>query len=193
MLTTVAPFGACRYIEEAFFSFLLVGHTHEDIDWIFSIISRFFRALQVSEALTPQTFEQNMRDSLDQKFDVLTSQMLSVVNWTTYLSPSLHAGITGIQHRLLEADSEEETARSPRTFWIHRRPTDGVVVLHYKEYCQHPTWLPPLDPTATPLKTNPEGIEIFRRETPPPDPMQTPPPEVPLHAVFYPASGAAAD
>jgi hypothetical protein len=58
---------------------------------------------------------------------------------------------------------------------------DGQVVLHYKELAAHPVWLPPLDPEADSLVTDPEGIVLF--SSPPPDPMQSPPDEVALNAV----------
>ena len=52
-------------------------------------------------------------------------------------------------------------------------------VLHYKELDAHPIWLPPIDGSATPLVSSPDGIELFA--TPPPDPMQGPlPAEVEL-------------
>ena len=39
--------------------------------------------------------------------------------------------------------------------------TRGVSVFHYKELSAHTVWLPSIDPDATPLVTNPEGIELF--------------------------------
>ena len=33
------------YTADIYLSFLLVGHTHEDIDQMFSVISRFFKTL----------------------------------------------------------------------------------------------------------------------------------------------------
>ena len=33
------------YTEEVFLSFLIVGHTHEDIDQLFSVLSRFLKRI----------------------------------------------------------------------------------------------------------------------------------------------------
>lgn len=169
------------YTDEVYFSFLIVGHTHEDIDQLFSVISRFLRGLPPSASLTPSAFAANMRDAIDAKFQVTSERMVSVLDWRAALTPSLHTGIVGIQHRLLEVDNEEQQ-RAPHTFWIHRR-SDGHVVFHYKEYAQQPVWLPPIDSSANPLVTDPQGIEIFSLQCPPPDPMKEPPSEVPLFAV----------
>ena len=63
---------------------------------------------------------------------------------------------------------------------VTRTGGDGQVVLHYKELAAHPVWLPPLDPEADPLVEDPQGIDLF--VSPPPDPMLSPPPEVPLRS-----------
>ena len=57
---------------------------------------------------------------------------------------------------------------------------DGQVVLHYKELAAQPVWLPPVDPKADVLVTDPEGIVLFN--SPPPDPLTSPPKEVALRA-----------
>ena len=54
--------------------------------------------------------------------------------------------------------------------------------MHYKELAAQPVWLPPKDADARPLVTLEDGIEIFKANTPPPDPLQEPPAEVELHA-----------
>ena len=58
--------------------------------------------------------------------------------------------------------------------------SDGKVILHYKELAVHPVWLPPLDPNAETLSTDPAGIVVF--DSAPPDPLLHPPAEVPLNA-----------
>ena len=68
---------------------------------------------------------------------------------------------------------------APHTFWIHKR-TDGTVVFHYKQFAADDVWYPPIDVNAKPPVTDPEGIVMF--DTPPPDPMITPPTEVELKA-----------
>ncbi len=56
-------------------------------------------------------------------------------------------------------------------------------MLHYKEFSADEVWLPPVTPGATPLVTDPQGIEIFARGTPPPDPEVNPPVEAEFAAV----------
>ena len=65
----------------------------------------------------------------------------------------------------------------PHTFKISRRPRDGTVVLHYKQYAADDVWLPADDDKGT-LTTMPEGIEIFKVNVAPPDPMVVTPSEV---------------
>jgi hypothetical protein len=109
-----------------------------------------------------------------------------MVTGAAQLRPHLNPTIGGIQHRTLRCldaleEEEQEEVRAPHTFRISRRRSDGQVVLHYKELAAHPVWLPPIDPTVAVLETDPEGIEIFN--SPPPDPMKSPPEEVPLHSI----------
>jgi hypothetical protein len=59
----------------------------------------------------------------------------------------------------------------PHIFWIHKRSCDGCVVLHYKELSADPVWLPPLVPNASPLVTDPNGIEFLNPNVAPPDPF----------------------
>ena len=68
---------------------------------------------------------------------------------------------------------------APRTFWIHKR-ADGTVIFHYKEYSQDEVWAPFVDPLADVKKTLAEGIELF--STIPSDPIDDPPPFVPLRS-----------
>ena len=67
-----------------------------------------------------------------------------------------------------------------RSHWM-TGASDGVVVLHYKELAAQPVWLPPIDPLAEVLVTDPKGIQIFHST--PPDPLSSPPAEIELHAV----------
>jgi hypothetical protein len=63
----------------------------------------------------------------------------------------------------------------PHTFWLHKRESDGTVVMHYKQFSADEVWLPPQVIGATPLITDPQGIEIFKPSHPPPDPALVPP------------------
>lgn len=176
------------YIEESFLSFLIVGHTHEDIDQLFSVISRYFKKRQ--QIRTPQQFEQEMRSALAAQ-PAHISSIQAVLEWDKFLLPHLVKPTpTGIQHAHLPTGQAVEVqgensegaidTREPHTFWIHKRESDGTVVLHYKERRVHPVWLPARDRNdeADALVTDPEGIVLFG--TPPPDPMVTPPTEAPL-------------
>jgi hypothetical protein len=69
-----------RYTNVVYFSFLLVGHTHEDIDQLFSVISRYFRSLQPLEGKTPQAFESEMAVSVEGRFDVVSEPLLCTAN-----------------------------------------------------------------------------------------------------------------
>ena len=51
------------YCKEVFFSFLLVGHTHEDIDQLFSTLSRFMKRL--TAVMSPQDFQAEMANALE--------------------------------------------------------------------------------------------------------------------------------
>ena len=173
------------YTKEAFLSFLIVGHTHEDIDQLFSVISRYFRKLR--KVATPQQFLCEVAASLQgQQAEV--SSIEAVLQYDTWLRPSLvHPLPIGLQHAVLPSSSvgstvQEDEVRSAHTFWIHKR-TDGVVVFHYKELCADPVWLPHkqrINDTDA-LVMDPEGIVLFREA--PPDPMISAP-SVAEFAVF---------
>jgi hypothetical protein len=99
--------------------------------------------------------------------------VLSVFDWNAFLRPSLIDPVpVGIQH----AHFGEETL-VPHTFWIHRRQRDGKVVIHYKEFSADEVWLPSKK-GSEPMVSDPDGMEIFKSTTPPPDPAHVTPSEV---------------
>ena len=181
------------YTNDVYLSFLLVGHTHEDIDQRFSIIARHFRS--IDRVTTPQHFEAELAQALQAQAPVL-GRVRAVLDWTSWLSPHIVSPRPkGIQHASLPLGTEEAPkggapavdasatdapavdTRSPHTFHIHFNP-QGSVVLHYKELSDDPTWLPAI-PNSKPLQTDEEGIVLF--QTPPPeDPMVNPPKEAPF-------------
>ena len=116
------------YTVNVYFSFLLVGHTHEDIDALFAVISRHFRAIpnHSVEGKTPQSFQDEMDASLEARFDAVCHTMEWILDWDAHLQPHKHAGTTGIGHVDIEAEPEEG-ARAPHQFWIHRRSSDSAV------------------------------------------------------------------
>jgi len=183
-----------EYTHDVYISFLLVGHTHEDIDQRFSIIARHFRS--IDRVTTPQQFEAELAQALHVQAPVL-GKVRAVLDWTSWLGPHIvNPRPKGIQHASLPLGTEEEAqkgraapavdasathaaavdTRAPHTFHIHRNPK-GIVVWHYKELSAHPTWLPAI-PNSKPLQTDAEGIVLF--QTPPPDPMVNLPKEAPF-------------
>ena len=69
-----------KYTNVVFFSFLLVGHTHEDIDQLFSILAAHFRSLGPLEGKTPQAFAEEMEASLAARFDVVSEPLFCAAN-----------------------------------------------------------------------------------------------------------------
>mgnify|MGYP000855883085 FL=1 len=161
------------YTDDIYFSFLIVGHTHEDIDQVFSVLSRFLK--QLGHVLDPQQFEAELREAMQKSAKATFSNVLSVLDWDTYLKPSLRKKVPeGIQHANFE---EANQTKVPHTCWIHKRASDKRVVLHYKELAADPIWLPPLATGGGPLVTDPDGIELFEPGFEPKDPAQVAPQE----------------
>ena len=152
------------YTNDVYFSFLIVGHTHEDIDQVFSILSRFLKG--IGRVVDPVQFDADLKAAMGDR-PAHFENMWSVFDWINFLKPSLRTPTpVGIQH----AKVGNETL-VPHTFWIHKRSRDGCVVLHYKELSADAVWLPPLVPNASPLLTDPDGIEFLNPDVPPPDPL----------------------
>jgi hypothetical protein len=150
------------YTNDVYFSFLIVGHTHEDIDQLFSTLSRWIK--NVGRVMTPAQFATELKEAM-KKRPVVFQQVESVLDWDSYLRPSLVSPVpVGIQRAAFDDDT-----LVPHTFWIHKRE-DGTVVLHYKEFAADEVWLPSRVAGADPLVTDPAGIEIFNPACPPPDP-----------------------
>ena len=165
------------YTLDVYFSFLIVGHTHEDIDQVFSILSRFLK--RVGRVVDPVQFDADLKAAMGDR-PASFSNIWSVFDWIGFLKPSLRKPTpVGIQHAHLKTSTGAETL-VPHTFWIHKRSSDGVVVLHYKELSADAVWLPPLVPNASPLVTDPNGIEFLNPDVPPPDPLVCTPCEMEL-------------
>ena len=182
-----------RYTDDVILSFLLVGHTHEDIDQLFSVLSRYLKKL--TRVMGPREFQAELRAAMQDSVQSSTIELVqAVLDWDRWLRPLLiKPAPTGIQHADLSGKTRKEKAaevesgavagdnevRIPHQFWLHRR-ADGTVVLHYKEYAQHAVFLPKVR-GSDPAQTDPEGIVLFG--SPPPDPMVTPPEECELKSV----------
>jgi hypothetical protein len=159
------------YTNDVYFSFLLVGHTHEDIDQLFSILSRFLKG--IGRVVDPLQFDADLKAAMKER-PACFEHISSVFDWIGFLKPSLRTPVpVGIQHSKLG----EETL-VPHTFWIHKRSRDGCVVMHYKERSADSVWLPPLQAHASPLVTDPEGIEFLDPGCPPRDPLACTPCEM---------------
>ena len=168
------------YCHEIHLSFLLVGHTHEDIDQFFSVLTRHVAKLGVVK--TPQAFQAEIQKAAAGKGRKVDASMVHAVpDWTNWLKPFANQTIAGIQRATFtEAVSEKreediKEVRSPHVFRFTRR-ADGAVVMHYKEYSVHEVWLPPLNPNAPACQwmTDPKGIEMFAAGMSPPDPVSMP-------------------
>ena len=140
---------------------------------MFSVLSRFLK--QLGHVVDPQQFETELREAMQKSAKATFSNVLSVLDWDTYLKPSLRKKVPeGIQHANFE---EANQTKVPHTFWIHKRASDKRVVLHYKELAADPIWLPPLATGGGPLVTDPDGIELFEPGFEPKDPAQVAPQE----------------
>jgi hypothetical protein len=185
-----------RYTDEVILSFLIVGHTHEDIDQLFSVLSRYLKKL--GKVMGPSEFQSELQNAMHASSRTAHFELLqAVIDWDSYLRPHLvHPAPTGIQHADLSGESKkskkgkqsgegssapggEADVRVPHLFWIHRR-SDETVVLHYKELAAHSVFLPKVR-GSDPAVTDPEGIVLFG--SPPGDPMVDPPKECELRSV----------
>ena len=72
-------------------------HTHEDIDALFAVISRHFRSIpnHSVEGKTPASFQEEMADSLMERFEATCQTMEWVLDWDAYLKEHRHPGTTG--------------------------------------------------------------------------------------------------
>jgi hypothetical protein len=171
-----------RYCKEIQLSFLLRGHTHEDIDQFFSVLTRHMVRLGVVK--TPQAFQAEMRKAATGKGRRVDVSMVDAVpDWTAAMKPFANATIVGIQRAHFAADTSEDAGgsevrevRTPHVFRFTKRQRDGMVVMHYKEFSGDEIWLPPQNPRAPVCEwvTDPNGIELFLSHNLPPDPAQMP-------------------
>ena len=168
-----------RYTEEVMLSFLIVGHTHEDIDQLFSVLSRYLK--KIGKVMGPSEFQSELQNAMHASERNANFELLeAVINWDDYLRPHLvDPAPVGIQHADLADGADEKDVRIPHLFWIHRRE-DDTVVLHYKELAAHSVFLPKKR-GSDPAVTDPAGIVLFG--SPPGDPMVTPPKECELRSV----------
>ena len=111
----------------------MVGHTHEDIDQLFSSASRYFKKLQ--HILTPQGFMRELRAAMKER-PAHVEPVHTVVDWINLFKGCQNPGTTGIAHFYPRGNEGGEDL-VPHTFHIHKRE-DVHVVLHYKHFAQAP-------------------------------------------------------
>ena len=152
------------YVSEVFFSFLLVGHTHEDIDQFFSSLSKFLKR-DLTRVTTPSKFQEGIQQAMGNRAYGLIEPIDSVFDWIKWFEPYLLD--TGDRAVGIHEAYVDDEIHKPHHFWIHKKPS-GDVVFHYKELATDPVWLPSTNPDEVKV-SDPNGIPIFKR--PPPDPM----------------------
>ncbi|XP_063954176.1 uncharacterized protein LOC135153857 [Lytechinus pictus] len=113
---------AMHIFNEVQMSFLMVGHTHEDIDQRFSCISR---SLKHRDARTLPELQRVIVDSMP-KMSVKALRLGQVFDIKTWLEPYLNP---------ISQHSAQHAFRLTRS-------KDGPVLLHYKQWNQDPDWLP---------------------------------------------------
>lgn len=64
-------------------NFLIVGHTHENVDQMFSKVGS---TLKVSDSISPSTFEQALRNSFPNMLAV--EEVTSVIDFKEYVKPT---------------------------------------------------------------------------------------------------------
>ena len=162
------------YCHEVQLSFLLVGHTHEDIDQFFSVLTRHMNNAKVVK--TPQAFQEELQKAATGKKRCVDASIVdAVLDWTSALKPFSNQTIAGIQRATFteqrtDGCSEEKEVRVSHVFRFTKR-ADGAVVMHYKEFSSDECWLPPQNPRSPAHEwvTDPEGIEMFAKGNHPPD------------------------
>ena len=93
----------CKVFDRIEFSFLLVGHTHEDIDQMFSVISRRFHRLHMhprrQKCVTYTDFQREIDDAFLQGKDGVKPKCIELVaanhNFDAWLTPALDNSFGG--------------------------------------------------------------------------------------------------
>ena len=79
-----------RYTEEVMLSFLIVGHAHEDIDQLFSVLSRYLK--KVGKVMGPSEFQSELQNAMHASLRTAHFELLeAVIDWDAYLRPHLVA------------------------------------------------------------------------------------------------------
>ena len=155
-----------KYVELVQISFLLVGHTHEDIDQLFSTLSRHIKSKMA--IMDPIQFQQQVRDGCGTR-QCDYSDLYAVRDWTDFTKEYRNVSITGIQKAFFENGDK----RAPHLFKLQLNDIDEVGIW-YKEFSTDPIWLPPADSNIPVCQwtSSDTGINLFSKDSgPPPDPF----------------------
>ena len=143
-----------RIVNEVRVSMMMVGHTHEDIDAIFQLISAAWK--RARQVLSPSAFTQLLSDAVP---NCIVHDFLEYVHdWASFFADCIYDEVVGIN-----------TARE----FIIRERDDGVVAFWYKPSSSHKHLYPALkDNDGNPIQSivngsicytpDPMGIEVFR-------------------------------
>jgi hypothetical protein len=125
----------CKVFDKIEVAFLLVGHTHEDIDQRFSVLSRH---LDVHDALTPSEWRtcvhdayierKNVRPNEPQEGTPVIKSIFSMHAFSVTLKPWIDVKYAG--HSV------------PHLFQFYMCPTLGICVQRYKHYSTSAGWFP---------------------------------------------------
>ena len=155
-----------KYVESVQISFLLVGHTHEDIDQLFSSLSRYIKSKMA--IMDPIQFREQVKAGCGtRKYDY--TDLYAVRDWTEFTKDYRNTSIVGIQKAIFESGDK----RAPHLFKLELNDKDNVG-LWYKEFSTDPVWLPPADSNIPVCEwtSSDTGINLFSTESGlPPDPF----------------------
>ena len=118
--------------------FLLVGHSHLDIDQFFSVLSRYLKS-KLSLAICPTRFLAALRDAYKRKeMKPTVVEVDSVRGWSAWLAPSMHAVDL---HRLA---CSQASGDAQHQYNIYSTTASGAmsVWLTYQQYASTPQIYP---------------------------------------------------
>mmetsp|Transcript_12125 Transcript_12125/g.31819 ORF Transcript_12125/g.31819 Transcript_12125/m.31819 type:complete len:706 (+) Transcript_12125:1194-3311(+) len=176
------------YIRQAEIAFMMVGHTHEDIDACFRIIAEYLYSIGLVRNIEEYLSGIKLAWARGEHADHVHVEKLDVIfDYKTWLDPHVYNS-DGVTLKAADEKAQMSGITTARYFLIRKR-ADGAVALWYKPQVAHP-WLYPSkkDATGAPMFTMVDGekqydqvcengIEIFHTPQGPPD-------KVPPHAEF---------
>ena len=121
-------------------SFLMVGHTHEDIDQFFSVISKHLKQLHVNCPDQQSLFAEMKKafSKVDDVPEIFTFLATEMFDYCAFYDPVI--------------DSEISYHQEPHVFCIKQfvisngPPVQVVTLVHYKMWAESSVWLPAIEP-----------------------------------------------